>query len=162
MNQPDRKSEPAHDRATGFELPVPPGVHEVVERSAGLRRGLGLLRKAQAEAVAAALGVHARAVEATRDRLASRSGRRQLLDLYARALEGRRSDPPAPAERPARLGPDDLIVEAERHPLGIDFLVRAHVETVAITFAVHPETVRRARELLAARGWAVPGGGEAS
>ena len=46
------------------------------------------------------------------------------------------------------IGPEELIVEARNHPLGLRFLVDAPPETVAVTFAVHPFIVFRARGLL--------------
>lgn len=141
------------DRAAGPELPIPREVHDAVERSAALRRGLALLHRAPAEVVAAAIGVHAQAVEEARDRLERPHERRDLIRVFARALERRRVEPPAAAPPPARpRGLHDLIREAERREGGLDFLRRAPAETVAITFTVHPDLVQRARELLASRG----------
>jgi len=82
------------------------------------------------------------------------------MDLFARALEQRGAGAPTATPSPSRpRDPQDLIREAERGHHGLDFLRAAHPETVAITFAVHPELVHRARELLAARGH-LPGVGE--
>lgn len=131
---------------------IPREVHDAVERSAALRRGLALLHRAPPEVVAAAIGVHTRAVEEARNRLGRPHERRDLIQVFARALERRRVEPPAAAPPPfRRRDPDDLILEAQRHERGLDFLRRAPPETVAITFTVHPDLVHRARELLAAR-----------
>jgi len=157
----DRKRGAAsRDRVTGPELPIPHQVCDAVERSAALRRGLALLHKAPAEIVAAAIGVNALAVEEARHRLEQPGDRRLLLDLFARALEQRGAGAPTATPSPSRpRDPQDLIREAERGHHGLDFLRGAHPETVAITFAVHPELVHRARELLATRGH-LPGAGE--
>lgn len=156
-------SVPAHLGAssTAIGLQLPSGVREAVERSASLRRGLALLHRAPAEAVATALGVHPRAVDEARERLDRPDERRLLLGLYAEAARRRQEGPAAAGAPPPRRGPRDLVAEAERHPLGVAFLRDAHAESVAVTFTVHPETVHRARELLAAAGRGVPRGDEA-
>lgn len=41
-----------------------------------------------------------------------------------------------------------LIVAAEAHPLGTEFLREGHLEAVAITFQVHAFTVDAARRVL--------------
>jgi hypothetical protein len=150
------------DRALGPELPIPRQAQDVVERATSLRRGLAFLRRAPAEVVAATLGVHARAVEEARSQLEDPPARERLLRVFARALEERRGAAPAPPAPPAAAArsPDDLIQEAERHALGLDFLHLAPPETVAITFEVHPDTVLRAREILASRGHAPTAAGE--
>jgi hypothetical protein len=43
----------------------------------------------------------------------------------------------------------DLIETAGRHPLGLDFLRRGHLGTVAVTFGTHAFIVVAARERLA-------------
>jgi hypothetical protein len=140
------------DRATGPMLPIPPDVRDAVERSAAIRRGLAILHRSPPEVVAAMIGVHVRAVEAARERLEEPQERHRLRQLFARSLERREPAAPPPAAPPARRDPLELIAEAERREGGLDFLIRAHPETVAIAFAVHPELVHRARALLAARG----------
>jgi hypothetical protein len=40
---------------------------------------------------------------------------------------------------------DELIERARAHPLGIDFLVRGHLASVAATFQTHAFTVEAAR-----------------
>lgn len=151
MTELDRQSGAARHEADGAIGPeVPAEVREVVERSAALRRGLALLHRAHPETVASALGVHARAVDQARERLERREERRHLIGLYVQAAS-RRSGEEAVSVPAPRRGPDELIREAERHALGVDFLRDAHPEAVAVTFTVHPETVYRARELLAAR-----------
>jgi hypothetical protein len=160
----DRLDSPGHgrrDRVTGSQPPIPREVQDAVERSAVLRRGLALLHRAPAEVVAAAIGVDARTVEEARERLERPGERGQLIQVFTRALarrgEERPGDPPPP---PPRRDPDELIREAERHAHGLDFLRRAPPETVAITFAVHPELVHRARAVLAALGLAPAETGE--
>lgn len=143
---PVRRARERHARPAPH---LPPDVQEAVERSAAFPRGLALLHRAPSEAVAAALGVHPRAVDRARERLDRREERRPLLALFSEAARRRREAAPAPGAPAARRGPRDLIAEAERHPLGVDFLRHAHAETVAVTFEVHPETVHRARALLA-------------
>lgn len=131
-----------------------PTVRHLVERCAGLRRGLAFLNGAPPEYVAVALQLDVRAVEEAQACLQHPARRAELIREYARALErpGRRlpGDPVAP---PARsLGPEELIREAERHPLGVQFVLAGAFETVAVTFAVHPDVVLGARELLARSG----------
>jgi hypothetical protein len=41
-----------------------------------------------------------------------------------------------------------LIVAAQQHPLGTEFLTGGHLEAVAITFQVHAFTVDAARRVL--------------
>jgi hypothetical protein len=57
---------------------------------------------------------------------------------------------------PPPRGPEEVVGEAERHPLGVEFLIRGPFETVAVTFGAHPDVVLAARDLLDARG--VPAG----
>jgi len=45
---------------------------------------------------------------------------------------------------------DRLIADAERHPLGIDFLHEGDLGVVAVMFGVHAFTVEAARERLSA------------
>jgi hypothetical protein len=58
--------------------------------------------------------------------------------------------PPAPrwgdAPDPAQV--DDLIRRAERHPLGLPFLLRGQHDSVAATFQVHAFVVDEARARL--------------
>lgn len=54
--------------------------------------------------------------------------------------------------RPSREEIDDLIARAERHELGLGFLLKGAQESVAAVFGVHAFTVDAARKELAARG----------
>lgn len=45
---------------------------------------------------------------------------------------------------------DDLIARAEKHPLGIDFLLHGYLGTVAISLDAHAFTVEAARARLLA------------
>jgi hypothetical protein len=60
----------------------------------------------------------------------------------------------APRCEPLRYQPtpaevDALIAAASRHALGLEFLERGHLGTVAVTFQAHAFTVVAARERLA-------------
>jgi hypothetical protein len=138
----------------GPELPLTAEVRGLVARSAGLRRGLAFVHRAPPECVASALGVTVRLVEYARACLERGPERVLLIQEYAGARDRRRRQPPGSVARPPppRRGPDDLARDAERHPLGVQFLLCAPFETVAITFGVHPDVVLAARDLLAARG----------
>jgi len=140
--------------AVAAELPPTPAVRDLVARSAALHRGLAFLHRAPPECVASALGATVRLVEYARSCLERGPERTLLIQEYAGALQWRRRQHPAPPapSAPPRRGPEDLVREAERHPLGVQFLLCAPFETVAITFAVHPDVVQGARDLLAARG----------
>jgi hypothetical protein len=82
----------------------------------------------------------------------------ELLEEHAAAV--RRSRQPWPTSpvhfAPPPRGPEEVVGEAERHPLGVEFLIRGPFETVAVTFGAHPDVVLAARDLLDARG--VPAG----
>ena len=54
----------------------------------------------------------------------------------------------SPGGDPAVL---ELIEQADRHPLGREFLLEGALDAVAATFATHAFTVDRARELIAGR-----------
>lgn len=136
------------------EHPLTPEIRELLDRCAGLRRGLALANRAPPELAAAALGVPARVVEAGRASLADPAERRVLLREYARARERRLRSPRRRAARPEPRprGPEEVIREAERHPLGLQFLLCAPFETAAVAFAVHPDVVLAARQALERRG----------
>ena len=51
---------------------------------------------------------------------------------------------------PGQAEIDALILAAEQHPLGVDYLLNGHLGTVAITFGCHAFTVVAARDRLAA------------
>lgn len=126
---------------------------ELVARGARLGHGLAFVRGAPLETVATSLGVHARVVDHARECLEIPERHAHIVRAYARAserppqLEPRPSSPPPSASRPA-----DVIDQAEQHPLGVQFLLCAPLETVAISFGVHPDLVSAARAHLADRG----------
>jgi hypothetical protein len=145
--------------------PLSRDCRDLVERAAGLPHGFAFLEYAPIESVASALGVTAAQVEHLRACLADPAGRAALHREFERATAERRTAPAADqtpmtaaaagdatAGAPARRGPEEIIDEATRHPLGLGFLVGAPLETVAVTFSIHPFVVLAARELLARRG----------
>jgi hypothetical protein len=136
------------------EHPLGPEIRDLLDRCTRLRRGLAFANRAPPELAAAALGVPPRVLDQARASLARPDERRLLVREYARALERRRREPPRSAARPEppRRGPEDVIRDAERHPLGVQFLLCAPFETAAVTFGVHPDVVLAARQLLARRG----------
>ena len=143
---PAARAAPAPEPSPGHEI------RDLLDRCAGFRRGLAFLHRAPPECVASALGVPVSLVERARARLERGPERVALLQEYARARD-RRPAPVAPrAFAPANRGPEDVVREAEAHPLGVQFLLCAPFETAAIAFGVHPDVVLEARELLARRG----------
>jgi hypothetical protein len=149
-----------------FEPPVAPGVpsprpepwlapalRDLLDRCAGLRRGLAFVHRAPPECVAAALGVPVAVVEWAQACLDRGPQRLRIIQAYAVALERHHlAAEPRPACAPPRRGPEEVIRQAEGHPLGVQFLLCAPFETAAISFGVHPEVVMDAREILHRRG----------
>lgn len=137
-------------------------LEELVHKGAALGHSLAFVRKAPLETVATSLGVHARTVDHARDCLEDPARRVLIERAFVRASER----PPAPASAPrtpappASLAPHDVIAGAERHPLGVQFLLCAPIETVAISLGARPDVVAEARALLERRGVA-PEPGEA-
>jgi hypothetical protein len=132
--------------------PLPPELSELAARLASEPHGLALLRGADLECVAVKLGVHPLAVLAAREQLATREGRIRLAEGIRQARIRNREErrhrrevpqPPAPPREP-----EGLIEAARRHRLGLPFLLDAPLETVAVTFRVHPRLVLQARTLL--------------
>ena len=140
------------------DVRITPAVRDLVARSAALPRGLAFLNRGPLECVASALGATVHLVEQARACLEGGPERVQLLEEHAAATH--RSRPPWPTSpvhfAPPPRGPEDVVGEAERHPLGVEFLIRGPFETVAVTFGAHPDVVLAARDLLGARG--VPAG----
>jgi hypothetical protein len=137
---------------------ITPAVRDLVARSAALPRGLAFLHRGPTECVASALGAPVHLVEDARACLEDGPERVQLLEEHAAALQRTRQPwPTSPVHlaRPPR-GPEDVVGQAERHPLGVEFLIRGPFETVAVTFGAHPDVVLAARDLLGARG--IPAG----
>jgi len=137
---------------------IAPEVLDVIERSARLPHGLAFVHLAPLDCVALTLGVHPRLVELARACLDRPEERGPIIREYVSAVARVGREPPAPAphgEAPVPKGPEDLILLAERHPLGIEFLARAPLETAAVIFAAHPDAVSQAREILSRRGIAL-------
>jgi hypothetical protein len=74
-----------------------------------------------------------------------------ILEAHAVARELRRPPRAAAPAAPAPRGPEEVLREAHHHGLGLEFLVRGHLEAVAVAYGVHPEVVLAARDLAAAR-----------
>ncbi len=132
-----------------------PELAQLIERSAQLRRGLAFVNRAPVESVAVTLGVHPLTVDHARDCLATPGRRKSVIREFQRAVERHRSSPPpppAPAVTPRPATHVELLRDAELHPYGLEFIVRAPIETVAISFGVHPKHVIDARDVLARRG----------
>jgi hypothetical protein len=64
-----------------------PDVRELLQRSAGLPRGLALLHRAPLESIAVTLGAHPDAVERARATLESPEQRASAIDAFVRALQ---------------------------------------------------------------------------
>jgi hypothetical protein len=132
---------------------VTPAVRDLVARSAALPRGLAFLNRGPVECVASALGAPVHLVEHARTCLQDGPARVQLLEEHAAAVQrSRQAWPTSPVHfAPPPRGPQEVVGEAERHPLGVEFLIRGPFETVAVTFGAHPDVVLAARDLLGAR-----------
>jgi hypothetical protein len=150
------------DEGTTTEA-LTPEVLELLARSTEIPRGLAFVRRAPLECVAISLRVHARTVDRARDHLDRAEKRELVIREYARLLEERRASGAPALEGPAShavtsavsappQGPLELIDAAAEHPLGVAMIACSPLETVAITFRVHPDVVADAREILAARG----------
>ncbi len=126
-----------------------PEIALLIERSAELRRGLAFVNRAPVESVAVTRGVHPRTVDHARDCLATPELRSGMIREFQRAVVRRASQPPPPPE-PPREQPD-ILREAMTHPYGLEFVMRAPLESVAISFGVHPEDVAKMRDELARR-----------
>lgn len=132
---------------------------ELVLRGARSGHEFAFLARAPLETVATSLGVHAHAVDRAREHLRDPARRDRLEREFVRASQ---FPPPAAdaaggdGEKASPSDHEELIAASERHPLGVDFLVRAPLETAAIAFGVHPDVVSAARARLAARA-AEPG-----
>jgi hypothetical protein len=129
-------------------------VRDLVARSAALPRGLAFLNRGPVECVASALGAPVHLVEQARTCLQDGPERVLLLEEHAAAVQrSRQAWPTSPVHfAPPPRGPEEVVGEAERHPLGVEFLIRGPFETVAVTFGAHPDVVLAARDLIGARG----------
>ncbi|MFI5296937.1 MAG: hypothetical protein ACHREM_02475 [Polyangiales bacterium] len=131
-----------------------PEILDLLERSAAMPRGLAFVHSAPNDCVAAALGVHPETVARTCECLDSEP-RAAVIREYSRAVARRSTLPPPPAPvvaEPKERGPEEVILDAEQHALGVQFLLCADLETAAITFSVHPDVVNEARDQLRLRG----------
>ena len=66
----------------------------------------------------------------------------------ARCYGFRRAAAPSPAQQPCDASVEQLIADARRHPLGIEFLLEGEPGCVAATFGTHAFTVDAARQRL--------------
>jgi hypothetical protein len=125
---------------------------ELIAKGAHLGHDLAFVRGAPLETVATFLGVHAHVVDHARDCLEDPDRRERIMREYVRASERPPAPVPSTSRPPPPNEPTDVIGHAERHPLGVQFLLCAPLETVAISFGIHPDLVSEARAHLASRG----------
>ncbi len=69
-----------------------PDVRDVVQRSAGVHRGLALLHRAPVESVAVTLGVHPCEVERARAALETPGQRALAIEEFVRAVQRQRNE----------------------------------------------------------------------
>jgi hypothetical protein len=134
-----------------------PELQDLIARVAVYPHGLGFLHLASLETTAITLGVSAYVADEARRLLESREGRALLIAEVRKArrspIGGTSARPNVPPDPP----PDvpwtalELIRRARRHPLGLRFLMRAPLESVAITLEAHPFLVQRARRMVRRR-----------
>ena len=132
-----------------------PAVEDVLDRAAGIPRGLAFLHLAPLESVAIALAVDAHAVAEVRALLDDPATHARVIEAFKEAVAHRPPGPPPVrrcAPQPPAPGPRDLVRAAEAHPLGIPFLMDAPLEAVAVTFRASPFVVLEARALLEKSG----------
>ena len=132
----------------------------LIERVASYPHGLGFLHLAEIETIAVLLGVSAITVTDARARIETPDGRKLLIRKVREAKERMRAagKPPSPwwmtqkqrriKDPPPPKTPEQLIEEIRAHELGIAFLTKAPIETLAVTFEVHPEIVLKARAII--------------
>ena len=137
----------------------PSELEDLIDRIAAHPHGLGFLHRAYLDSVAVTLGVHPFVVEAARAYLETPRGRAAMIAQVREAKQrtsGETNSCCSPAGGVSSAvetkSPETLVEEAREHSLGIDFLLNAPPETVAVTFQVHPFVVFRARGLLAKCG----------
>ncbi len=147
------------------EIPLSPEMQRLVEKVANWPHGLGFLHQGDLECIAVSLGLHPFVVARARADLETKEGRARLIREVRLAREKRKTDgladeePPLPCpENLARISDvEELIRAVSIHELGPRFLTNAPVETIAVTFEVHPRTVLRAREILEKSGRQIEG-----
>lgn len=140
---------PAHGK------PITPAVEDVLDRAAGIPRGLAFLHLAPLESAAIALATDARAVAEVRALLDDPATHALVIGAFKAALARRPPGPPPEHHRappPPDMGPEDLVRAAQSHPLGLPFLMDGPLESVAVTFRASPFVVLEARGLLEKRG----------
>jgi len=139
------------------ERPLSPEMARLVTKVASWPHGLGFLSRGDLECVAVSLGLHPFVVAEAREALRDEAGRARLIRevrLERERLKAGGSEeteeetPPAARGQEKICEAEELIRVAWNHELGSEFLINAPVETVAVTFEVHPRTVLRAREIL--------------
>lgn len=138
------------------ESSLSPEMQRLIDKVAAWPHGLAFLHQGDLECIAVSLGVHPFVVVEARAELETSEGRARLIrevhDARKRvAAEGAPAkEAPLPHPEPPRKISDveELIRAAARHELGPRFLTNAPVETIAVTFEVHPRTVLRAREIV--------------
>ena len=142
------------------ETPLSSEMQRLVDKVAAWPHGLGFLHQGDLECIAVSLGVHPFVVAEARADLDSEEGRARLIREVRIAREKRTADglseedAPLPCpEAPRKISDvEELIRAVSSHELGPRFLMNAPVETIAVTFEVHPRTVLRAREILERTG----------
>jgi hypothetical protein len=137
--------------------PLTPEVTDAIDRIARLPDGLRFLRMTPATCVSATLGARLDVVLEVQRALEAPTTAGAIEAAHADALERWRRNPDAPLPAPLPGAPQpcctaELIARAEAQADGLDFLLDATLESVAIHFGVHPIVVEAAREVLARRG----------
>lgn len=149
---------------------LPAELCELIRRVAAHPHGLGFLHQAYLESIAVTLSVHPFVVDAAREYLETEEGRSVMIEEVRKERERlrlesssestpaaqpapplARTDAPIPPEPSPSREAEEVIAIAARHPLGMEFLLHAPLETVSVTLAVHPFLVLRARGLLRRR-----------
>jgi hypothetical protein len=147
----------------GMERPaLSEELRDLIHRVAAHPHGLGFLHLAPLESVAVTLGVRPSVAGEARRWLETPEGRARLIAEVGRARrEGVQVPLPAAHTVPSRAAAsvEEVIERARRHPLGVRFLLRAPLESVAVTLEAHPFLVLRARSALHARA---PGDAQAN
>lgn len=153
--------------------PLSASLRDLVERVASHPHGLGFLHLAPLESVAVTLGVSLRVADEARQLMETPSGRARMIAEVRRA---RREGAKGPAAAVGGAGSglssavgvsdtavaalaksaEELVERARRHPLGVRFLLRAPLDSVAITLQAHPFLVLHTRRMLHRRGRADP------
>lgn len=127
-----------------------PGMEDLILQLARHHRGLAVLHLAELECAAVTLGVDPLVIERARKVLETPGGRSRLIAAVRRAHDELHDAPCREAlarPEPPRTA-SELVRAATDHELGVEFLRRGFLESVAVIFGVHPNQVQRARVLL--------------